>query len=269
MAVVGTEIKPLWRPDMPSSRWILRTEPNESAKLRLICIPHAGGSGIIYRTWPQDLPDFIEVCAIELPGRGRRIGEKPFTSLKLLVNTLLESILPEIDRPYALFGHSFGALVSYELARGMQTRHGLPPVHLCVSGAKAPQFISNGSAIHTQPDPVLINYVRNLGGTSEIVLQNEEMISAVLPALRADLEMSETYNLSKSTQFDNPILVLAGNADPKVDRGSLEAWAEHTTAGFQMKFFPGNHFYFYETQAQVLRFLGQALEQSLSLLEDI
>jgi medium-chain acyl-[acyl-carrier-protein] hydrolase len=254
--------------NMPSPSWILRPKPNENADLRLFCIPHAGGSGMVFRTWPQDMPDFVQVFAIELPARGRRISELPYSNLKLLVDEIAESMQPYIDRPFALFGHSFGALVGFEVARELHNHNGVPPIHLCISGAKAPEFLSNGPKIHKQPDAILINYVRSLGGTSEIVLENEEMISAVMPALRADLKMSETYIYSNSTQLDNPILVLAGESDPKVDRGSLQTWAKHTTAGFKMKLFPGNHFYLYEAQAQVLQFLGQALEQSLSSLED-
>jgi medium-chain acyl-[acyl-carrier-protein] hydrolase len=252
----------------PVSTWIVRPNPNEHADLRLFCVPHVGGSAMIFRTWPQDLPDYVEVCAIELPGRGRRIKEAPFSCLRSLVDALADSILPYLDRPCALFGHSFGALVCFELARELRNRLVPIPVLLCVSGAKAPQFLVDGSSIHMLPDPRLIDKVRRLGGTPEAVLENEELVSALLPALRADFEALETYVYSDATPLRCPILGLGGAADHRVDRDSLRAWAEHTIAGFKLEMFPGDHFFIHQAQPQILQTLGAALEHSLPLMKD-
>jgi medium-chain acyl-[acyl-carrier-protein] hydrolase len=251
-----------------SEDWILRPRPNEKASLRLFCVPHAGGSAMAFRTWTQDLPDHIEVCAIELPGHGRRIKEGPYSQLKSLLAALVELMLPHNDRPYALFGHSFGALVCFELARELQNHKALPPVQLCVSGAKAPNLFIDDSTFHKQPDSQLIDEVRRLRGTPEAVLENEEMVSAMLPAIRADYEMLDTYVYTDADPLSCPILCLAGSADPQVERDSLQAWAEHTTAGFNMVMFPGDHFYLFRAQTQVLKTLSTALEQVLPLVED-
>jgi medium-chain acyl-[acyl-carrier-protein] hydrolase len=246
----------------PASAWIVRPNPNEHAGLRLFCVPHVGGSAMIFRTWPQDLPDYVEVCAIELPGRGRRIKEIPFSRLRSLVDALAGSILPYLDRPYALFGHSFGALVCFELARELRNRSAPIPVHLFVSGAKAPQLFVDGSSIHTLPDARLIDKVRRLGGTPEAVLENEELVSALLPAIRADFEALETYVYSDAPPLRFPILGLGGAADHRVDRASLLAWAKHTTAGFKLEMFPDDHFFIHEGQTQILQTLGAALERA-------
>jgi len=249
------------------SNWILRPKPNESADLRLFCLPHLGGSAMIYRTWSQHLPDSVEVCAVELPGHGRRIKEVPFSQLGSLVDALVDAILPCLDRPYALFGHSFGALVCFELARELRNRLAPIPIHLCVSGAKAPQLIVDGSSIHLLPDKHLIDKFRHLGGTPETVLENKELVSALLPALRADFEILETYVYSNATPLRCPILGLGGAADNRVDRASLGAWAEHTIAGFKFKIFPGDHFFIHQAQPQILETLGEAFEQALLMRE--
>jgi medium-chain acyl-[acyl-carrier-protein] hydrolase len=176
----------------PSSNWIQRPKPNESADMRLFCVPYVGGSAMKFRTWPQDLPDSVEVCAVELPGHGRRIKETPISHLGSLVEALANAIMPFLDRPYALFGHSLGSLVSYELACELRNRLAPMPVLLCVSGAKAPHLLVDGTTIHMLPDTLLLDKVRRLGGTPEAVLENEELVSALLPALRTDFKVLET-----------------------------------------------------------------------------
>jgi medium-chain acyl-[acyl-carrier-protein] hydrolase len=185
-----------------------------------------------------------------------------------LVEALVEAMLPYIDQPYALFGHSFGALVCFEAARVLQLHKGLSPVYLCISGAKAPQLITDRSSFHKQPDALLIDEVRRLGGTPEAILEDEEMVSAMLPAIRADFEIMDTYVYSDAAPLVCPILGMLGAADTEVDLVSLQAWAEHTTDGFNIEIFPGDHFYLYQSQAQVLQLLGKALEQGLPLVED-
>jgi medium-chain acyl-[acyl-carrier-protein] hydrolase len=246
----------------PSSNWILRPKPNESADLRLFCVPYVGGSAMIFRTWPQDLPDSVEVCAVELPGHGRRIKEAPISHLGSLVEALANAIMPYLDRPYALFGHSLGSLVSFELACELRNRLAPMPVLLCVSGAKAPHLLVDGTTIHMLPDTLLLDKVRRLGGTPEEVLGNEELVSALLPALRADFEVLETYVYSGATPLRCPILGLGGAADNRVDRASLRAWAEHTMAGFKLEIFPGDHFFIHQAQPQILQTLGSVSVQT-------
>jgi len=183
------------------------------------------------------------------------------------VDALADSILPYLDRPYALFGHSFGALVCFELARELHNRLAPMPVLLCVSGAKAPQLLIDGTTIHMLPDTLLLDKVRQLGGTPEEVLENEELVSALLPAFRADFEVLETYIYSDATPLRCPILGLGGAADHQVDRASLRAWAEHTDAGFKLEMFPGDHFFIHRAQPQILQILGAAIEQALLMRE--
>jgi len=218
-----------------------------------------------FRTWPEDLPDHIEVCAIELPGRGRRINEIPVSDLGSIVDSLADAVMPLLDRPFALFGFSFGALVCFELARELGVRRAPAPVHLCVSGAKAPQLLVGRSSTHKLQDAQLIDEVRRIGGTPEAVLENEELIAALLPAFRADFEALETYEYSGRPPLACPILALGGARDNLVDHPSLQAWAHHTAVGFELKMFPGDHFFIQESQPQVLEIHSKAIEHAIQL----
>jgi medium-chain acyl-[acyl-carrier-protein] hydrolase len=251
-----------------STAWIVQPRPEENAGLRLICVPHLGGSSIMFRTWPQHLPDSVEVNAIELPGHGRRIQEIPYSHLRSLVIELADAILPVLDRPYALFGQSFGAIVCFELAREFRSRSIPAPIHLCVSGAKAPHLLTADKSIHLLPDLDLIEHVRRLGGTPDSVLENEELVSALLPAFRADYKALETYFYSEGAPFDFPLLVFGGVKDNQVDRASLQAWSNYTRAGFRLEMTPGDHYFIHKSQKQVLQILGAELQNALQLVRD-
>ena len=229
--------------------------------MRLFCAPYIGGRALMYRNWPDGLPDDIEVCAIELPGHGRRMKEAPYTSLNLLVSDLADSILTYLDRPFAFFGHSFGALVCFEMVRELRSRSSQLPFHLCVSGAKAPQLLDDGAAIHRMADPKLIDQVRSLGGTQAGVLDDGELVAALLPSLRADFQALETYQYTETAPFDFPILALGAVADSQVDRASLQAWAQHTTVGFTLEMFPGNHFFIHQAEKSMLQIIAAALKR--------
>lgn len=240
------------------SAWVVRPEPKERARLRLFCAPHVGGGAMTFRAWTPAMPEDVELCALELPGRGRRLRETPFDQLRPLVESLVDAVLPELDQTYALFGHSFGALVAFELARKLRERGARAPALLCVSGAKAPHLLGGGTT-HTLPDGALIAKVRRLGGTPEAVLENADLVAALLPAIRADFQALETYRYSGGRPLDCPILGLGGAADREVDRGSLAAWAELTTADFNLRMLPGDHFFVHRFHTQILDILGEAL----------
>jgi medium-chain acyl-[acyl-carrier-protein] hydrolase len=223
---------------------------------------------MMFRTWPQHLPDFVEVSAIELPGHGRRIQEIPYSHLRSLVVELADSILPDLDRPYALFGQSLGAIVCFELARELRSRSIPTPIHMCVSGAKAPHLLTVETSIHLLPDLGLIEHMRRLGGTPDSVLENEELVTALLPAFRADYKALETYIYSEGTPFEFPVLVLGGAQDYQVDRTSLQAWSNYTNAGFRLEMFPGDHFFIHKAQKQILQILGDDLEHAFLLIRD-
>ena len=248
----------------PSNSWVTCSNPNFLASLRLFCFPYAGGDAFSFRSWPEQLPSTIEVCPIELPGRGMRIKEPPFTQLPLLVEELAQSILPYLDKPFVFFGHSLGALVSFELARLLRRIHACSPTHLFISGHCAPQILYSVPPIHTLPDVDFIKELSRLHGTSETALANEELMQLLLPALRADFEVFATYTYQPESPLNCPLTAFGGLQDPSMSCEMLEAWQSQTSATFAMKMFPGNHFFIHTAQSSLLQSLAQTLNRITS-----
>ncbi len=176
-----------------SSAWVRFPKPNPQARLRLFCFPYAGGGAVSFRTWPLGLPDDVEICSVELPGRGTRLSERPFTRLSPLLQTMAPALLSLLDKPFAFFGHSMGGLVSFELTRLLRREYDLSPVHLFVSGRRAPQVQDLEPPLHTLPDPAFLEELRRLNGTPQAVLENVELRQVVLPILQADFAVIDTY----------------------------------------------------------------------------
>ncbi|TVP65613.1 MAG: thioesterase [Nodularia sp. (in: Bacteria)] len=231
--------------------WIACAKANPHAKLRLFCFPYAGGSSLVFRNWQSALPGTIQVCPIELPGRGYRLMEPLFQDITSLIKTMVIDIQALCDLPFAFFGHSLGALISFELACCLRREYGQVPVQLFVSGRQAPK-IPDFSPINNLSEPDLINEICRLGGTPKTVLENPEMIKLLLPMIRADLKIDETYKYQYSEPFDCPITVFGGWEDPETKIEDLQAWQEYTTAKFVLKMFSGNHFFINTAQDLLL-----------------
>jgi medium-chain acyl-[acyl-carrier-protein] hydrolase len=229
--------------------------------LRLFCFPYAGGSAVIYRAWPQKLPHIVELLAVQPPGRGARLREAPFTSLMPLVEAVAEALLPQLDKPFALFGHSLGALLCFELARHLRRLERPQPSGLFVSGAGAPQLRSTKAPIHDLPDAELIEALREFEGTPDEVLDNAELMRLMLPLLRADFKVNETYAYKSEPPLACSITVFGGAQDDQVSRERLEAWREQTRAAFALHMLPGDHFFLHSSQELLLRELSRELGQ--------
>jgi medium-chain acyl-[acyl-carrier-protein] hydrolase len=243
--------------------WIVRPELRPAARLRLFCFSYAGGAASIFRPWTRELPQEIELCAIQLPGREGRLLEQPYSSMSPLVDRLAEILEPYLDRPFAFFGHSMGALVSFEVARAIRRRHGVSPVHLFVSGHTAPQIERRRSPVHQLPDADFIDAIRQLNGTPEQVLQNAELMELIVPALRADLAVCETYRYADETPLDCPISAFGGLADAEVRYDDLRAWQAHTHQQFRLRLFDGDHFYLREQRSTLLETMRQGLGSAI------
>ena len=239
--------------------WVRCSQPHPQARLRLFCFPYAGGGASIYRTWSAGLPRDIEVCAIQLPGRENRLSDPPFIRLTLLVRTLAQVLGPYLDIPFAFFGHSMGALLSFELARHLRRQKRSGPVHLFVSGHRAPQLPDPDPPIHRLPDPMFVAELRRLNGTPEEVLQNAELRQLVLPVLRADFAICETYDYSSEEPLDCPIFAFGGTQDDEVSRDELGAWREQTSSSFRLRMFPGDHFFLHSAQALLMQDIAEEL----------
>ena len=248
--------------------WVVRPKPIARAGLRLFCFPYAGGGTSIFRAWPEHLPANIEVCSIQLPGRESRLRELPYTSLEPLVQVLAQSLQPYFDKPFAFFGHSLGALISFELARTLRHQSQRSPVHLFVASHSAPQIPNADPPIHQLSQAEFIQKLNSLNGTPAEVLQNPELMELFYPVLRADFAMNETYVYRPGPSLDCAMSVFGGLRDSLVSRSDLEMWREQTRGVFSVRMLPGDHFFIHSTRASLLRAILQDLAQSLSRLEE-
>ncbi|NJM88209.1 MAG: thioesterase [Hydrococcus sp. RU_2_2] len=239
--------------------WVKCSRPNSQANLRLFCFPYAGGGTWSFRDWSDDLPDTIEVCSIELPGRGTQMKSPPFTQLQPLVCAIADALRLYLDKPFAFFGHSMGGLVSFEVARLLRKHHGLMPVHLFVSGRRAPQLQPTKPPIHNLPKPEFIEELKQLNGTPSEVLKNHELMELMLPILRADFAVLETYNYSKEKPLSCPIAVFGGLQDSEVSHEELQAWREQTSSEFSLQMFQGDHFFINFERQVLLQLIAQKL----------
>lgn len=243
-------------------RWLAHYRPNPRAALRLFCFPYAGGSALLYRNWAGVLPESVEVCPVQLPGRGNRLGEAPFNDMRPLVASLARALTPYFDKPFAFFGHSMGAMISFELARLLRREAGREPFHLFVSGRAAPQVYEPDLRTYELPEAEFIEELRRLNGTPAEVLDNPELMQVMLPLLRADFKVIHAYEYEPGPPLGCHISAYGGLQDAEVSREKLEAWREQTTAGFVLRMLPGDHFFLHASQQYLLRTVAQELMRS-------
>ena len=237
--------------------WVYCAQANPHAQMRLFCFPYAGGRALNYRSWSDHLPMSVEVCAIELPGRGNRLREALFTRIKPLVEKIAENILPLLDKPFALFGHSMGALLCFELTRFLREQYNIKPVHLFVSARRAPQSNFLETPIHNLPEAEFLAELRRLNGTQTDILENAELMQLLLPILRSDFEIVETYIYQASTPLECPITAFGGLSDTEASIDELKAWAEQTNSTFSIQMFMGDHFFIHSAQSQLFEYLNK------------
>jgi medium-chain acyl-[acyl-carrier-protein] hydrolase len=246
-----------------SAAWFTTARPKPLAALRLFCFPYAGGSASLYHGWWQHLPANVEVCAAQLPGRGSRLRETPYTSLTLLVETLAQAIIPLLDKPFAFFGHSMGAMIAFELARTLRREKNLLPLQLFVSGRRAPQVPKKEPPIYDLPSDEFVAELRRLDGTPSEVLEHPELMELMTPLLRADFAMVDNYEYLPGPPLVCGIMAYGGLQDREVSRADLEAWRTQTRGGFMSRMLPGGHFFVQTEQALLLGSLKHELHQLL------
>ncbi|MTJ51626.1 thioesterase [Anabaena sp. UHCC 0253] len=240
--------------------WVTCPQPNPQAKIRLFCLPYAGGSATVFRTWPDYLPSSIEVCPLELPGRGRQMRLPLYTKMQLLVKEIAQNISPYLDKPFAIFGHSMGGLVSFELTRLLRSDYGLTPLHLFIAARNAPQVTPTKKPIYNLPDPEFWQEIRNFNGTPDDVMKNTEIMKLFLPILRADFTVLDTYIYTHQPAFDFPISVFGGLKDQEFTDYELEAWCEQTIAPFSLQMIDGDHFFINKARNILLKSVIQSLQ---------
>ena len=244
-------------------QWVRSLKPNPQAVLRLFCFPYAGGSDLTFRTWPLELPAGVEVCGIQLPGHGNRLREPLIDRMEPLVAALTPMLVPYLDRPFAFFGHSMGAMIGFELAHRLRRQHGLEPIHLFVSGRCAPQTPVTEPPTYNLPEPQLLEELRRLNGTPKEVFEQPELLKLMIPLMRTDFELCQTYAHSPEPPLNCPITVFGGLEDHDTPQTDLEAWRTQTTGAFRLYTLPGDHFFIHSSQPFILQVISQELQAAL------
>lgn len=247
-----------------SESWIKRMRPVTDARLRLICIPYAGGGAWSFRPWPQHLPADVEVLSVQLPGREDRLADEPFTRVGPLVAQLTEVVQPLLDKPCAFFGHSMGALLCFELLRELRRRGAPTAAHLFASGYRAPQLPARNPPIHELLDKDFVDEVSRLyDAIPPAAREHEELMELLLPGLRADIAVCDTYVHTEDAPLDCSITALGGHGDGDVDEAQLTAWGAQTTGTFALQMFDGGHFFIQSALAPVLEAVTAQLRRSV------
>ena len=231
-------------PTHAANPWLTTRAASPQSSIRLFCLPHAGAGTSAYNLWKRFLPATIEVCPIQIPGRESRLSEACVTDCTTLIESITLALTAHLDKPYAIFGHSMGALLALDLAQSLRA-HGLrSPSHLFVSGRNATHVPMKHGSIHKMEDEdFLAALATRYGGLPQEILDTPELLELYLPILRADLTLLETHRYQPLGPLDCPVSAFCGKDDANVSVAGLEAWGEHTSSTFETKWFDGGHFY--------------------------
>lgn len=229
-------------------------------KLRLFCLPHAGGGSWVFNRWHNRLPPVVEICPILLPGRGNNRRRPPFTGMSLLVKDLARALLPYLDKPLVFFGHSMGALVSFEAARELRRQYGVDSAALFISGCPAPQFFESSLRGRELRLSESVEELCRLFDVGPKLLTNPEFNRLMLPALRADLAVCDTYRYASEQPLNCPISAFGGLQDTEVTCNDLEGWRSQTNGPFRLHMFRGGHFFPQTAECAVLETLSGELD---------
>lgn len=229
--------------------WLRRFHQAAPGALRLLCLPHAGGSASFYFPVSKALSPAVDVLAAQYPGRQDRLAETPAESVQELAQGVFRALDEDDGTPLALFGHSMGALVGFELARLLESA-GRPPAVVFLSGRRGPS-VHRTETVHQGGDARLIEEVVKLDGTDAALFQDKELLEMILPALRADYRAVETYRRAPGPRLSCPFVVLTGDADPRVTPEEARRWDEETDGPFELHVYPGGHFYLTAQQQAV------------------
>jgi medium-chain acyl-[acyl-carrier-protein] hydrolase len=254
-----------------ATRWVVDDGPAEDsgAFRQLFCFAHAGGGPAFFRPWRAPLAPDIAVHRVLLPGREWRLEEPAFRHITELVGPLCAALEPYLDQPYALFGHSMGAVVAYEVACRFPGPSRAGPTCLIVSGRRALGLGPSSRPLSGLPDDEFLAEVGRLNGIPPEVLNEPELLDMLLPTLRADFELAETYQPLPGGRLSCPVVAYLGTDDPEVDYEGVLAWREVTTGEFSMRAFRGDHFYLKGGRPDVLNAVRDDLRRERSQLTQL
>lgn len=251
------------RTHSPATPWLPFHAPKPQARLRLFCFPYAGAGASAYRSWAQDLPAEVELCAVQYPGRETRVREPAHERIEPFVEEAMRGLLPWLDRPFCFFGHSMGALVAFELARRLASRQSRAPLHFFASGHRAPPLAHLNKLRHDLPEDEFRRQMQSLDGTPQAALESPELMDFIVPIVRADCAVCDSYRHVDPTPLPCPITVFGGADDVEARGEDIEAWRDFTRSGFSVRIFPGGHFFLQAERAQVLAAVSARLRELL------
>lgn len=240
-----------------SARWI-RSYGRVPGGVPLFCFPHAGGAATFFYPWSASLAPGIEVLAVQYPGRQDRGAEQYVRNIPDLADQIHEALRPWLPETFAFFGHSMGAILAFEVASRIARDDGRGPAHFFASGRRAPSR-QRHEDLHRAATPALIAEMRSLGGTDQRIFNDNELLNLMLPTIRADYTAIETYRFESGPPLSCDITALIGDRDPRVTIDEAAAWAAHTTGGFDLRVYPGGHFYLTDCRAGVLDVVSSTL----------
>ncbi|MDI5965480.1 alpha/beta fold hydrolase [Streptomyces sp. SL13] len=252
------------KPVEDDSLWIRRFHPRPDSEVRLVCLPHAGGSASFYFPMSDMMGTSVEVLSVQYPGRQDRRAEPCISSIPELADLVAAALVPWADRPLVFFGHSMGATLGFEVARRLERDHGIVLVGLFASARRAPSR-KRHETVHQRDDRGIITELQRLSGTNSQIMGDEELLRMVLPAIRADYRAAETYEYDPGPKLRCPIVSLVGDDDPKVTMDEARAWGEHTESSFDFQVFPGGHFYLASHQSEIVNAISDHVLTQLRL----
>lgn len=232
-------------------RLIKNIENIDKKKLTLFCIPFAGGGAAFYRRWVKKMQGLLTVCPVQLPGREERIAEEPYTDMDRMLDDLYAAVTGVVKGPYAVWGHSMGGKIAYELEKRME-KSGNMAQCLFISGSRVPGILESRPIYHL-PDEQFKKELERFEGTPKEILENQEWLDFFLPMLRADFTMDETYQDDSGTVLHAPIAAFGGKDDREADARMLCQWKNYTDSHFEQKMFEGGHFYLREHEDEVIQ----------------
>ncbi|MFN8546785.1 MAG: alpha/beta fold hydrolase [Candidatus Eisenbacteria bacterium] len=233
--------------------------PDPGARARVVALPFAGGGASIYRGARRVWNQRFDLAPLQLPGREGRIREAPYARMDALLDAAAPVLAASLPAPYALFGASMGALIAYELAGRLSALGHPAPSLLVLAASRAPHRVDRSTTIHQLPEDDFIEALRAMKGTPEEVLAHRELMALVLPTLRADFALCETYRYTPRAPLECDLLIFGGTADPNVPTGELEAWREMTRGACRTRIFTAGHFFLEEEGNAVWSEVARAL----------
>jgi medium-chain acyl-[acyl-carrier-protein] hydrolase len=242
-----------------TSTWFQNDTAHDQADFKMFCFPYAGGTAFVFKKWGDILPSTVQVIPVELPGRAARLQEPAFISLPALIEELTGLIWPLLNKPFFFYGHSMGAVIAFELARALRRKYGCEPEALFVGGRRAPHVANNEPVTYHLPKGEFIEELIRLDGTPKEVIAHDELMEMMIPLLRADFQLVQTYEYIPDAPLRRPITAFGGLHDYHVPRDLLLPWKEQTESRFSLHMLPGDHFFLRSSQSQLLKLIAREL----------